>query len=88
MLSIIKIRKLQKKHDLDQLQEWIESGTCWLLEGHVGRTAMDALRSGACFLPEQRHRDYYGNPIPSRLEVKPGTAGSIELSQNYWEENS
>jgi hypothetical protein len=59
-------------------QDLINSGMAWKLEGHVGRTAMSLIEQGVCMLGEQGHRDYYGNYVPSRFEVQPGTKGSPE----------
>ena len=66
--------------DLDDLQGLIDSGMAWRLEGSVGRAAMDAIENGDCILGEVGHRDYWGNYIPSRHEVEPGTKGSIEYA--------
>jgi hypothetical protein len=66
-------------------QELIDSGTAWTLEGHVGRTAMGLIESGACILGETGHRDYYGNYVPSRTEVAPGTKGSPEYADKMRE---
>ena len=54
----------------------INSGVAWGLEGHVGRTCMGAIEDGACMLGTRSHKDYWGNVIPSRFEVKEGTKGS------------
>lgn len=62
-------------------QALIDSGQVWHLEGSVGRTAMALIESGDCILGEQGHHDAYGNYIPSRHEVKPGTKGSVEYQQ-------
>lgn len=68
-----------------QLQEWIDSGTAWMLEGHVGRTAMAALRDGAAVLPPESHHDYYGNTVPSYLDVADeiGSPGSVANAEAY-----
>ena len=84
--SIEQITELQKEHGLEELQGYINNGMAWQLEGHVGRTAMQALESGACMLPEERHNDYYGNTVPSRNDLKSGTKGTLENSQNFWEQ--
>ena len=60
------------------LQELIDSGMAWRLEGHVGRQAMAAIEDGVCTLGEVGHRDYWGNYVPSKYEVQPGTPGSQE----------
>jgi len=70
-----------------ELQEWIDSGTAWLLEGHVGRTAMAALQDGAAVLSPVRHQDYYGNQVPSYPDVvdQVGSAGSVANAEAYEE---
>ena len=67
------------------MQKLIDSGTVWSLEGSAGRAAMDALESGACFLPTTAARDYWGNRIPARGDLKPGTKGTLENSARFYE---
>jgi hypothetical protein len=57
------------------LQRMIDAGQ-WGFEGSVGRAMMAAIEAGACMLGERPARDYWGNRIPSRHEVKAGTKGS------------
>lgn len=64
-----------------ELQEWIDTGVAWQLEGHVGRTAMAALRDGACVLGPKPVKDYYGNTIPAYYMVKEGTTGSVSNAE-------
>lgn len=59
-------------------QHLVDTGQAWQLEGHVGRTAMALIEAGQIMLGEQGHRDYWGNYVPSRHEVEPGTKGSPE----------
>lgn len=66
------------------LQEAISNGTVWSLEGSVGRSAMQALESGACFLPEESFADYWGNTVPSRNSLKEGTKGTLSNSANFY----
>lgn len=66
------------------MQQLIDSGQAWRLEGSCGRTAMRALESGACFLPEVPYRDYYGNVVPARSMVKSGTKGTLENAARFW----
>ena len=61
-----------------KMQEWIDKGIAWSMEGSVGREAMRGLESGMHFLPNVSHKDYYGNHIPSREEIRIGTLGSLE----------
>ena len=78
------IQKLQKETRNDYYQALINDGTAWKLEGATGRACMELLRLGACMLPKKRHRDYYGNLIPSRYDVKKGTTGSYQNSVKYY----
>ena len=63
------------------LQRRINDGSIWNFEGAAGRGAMDAIEAGLCVLGKQPHRDYYGNRIPSRYEVKRGTKGSVAYAR-------
>lgn len=64
----------------DAYQNLIDSGQAWRLEGSIGRAAMDHLEAGLCVLGETGHRDYYGNYVPSRTEVEPGSKGSVQYA--------
>ena len=79
------ITALQKKHGFDKMQESINSGMAWKMEGSVGREAMALLDSGACMLPKEFKMDYYGNRVPSRDVLKPGTKGTFKNSQTFWQ---
>lgn len=85
LLTVEQITELQKQYKVDSLQDKINSGLCWKLEGSYGRAAMDSLRDGATMLPEERHVDAYGSTVPSRLDVKAGSTGSLLNSQNFWQ---
>ncbi len=82
-----KIKQLEKRilsGPFKQAQELVNSGRAWILEGSVGRSCMEAINSGAVLLGEEGHRDYWGNYVPSRHEVKAGTKGSPEfVEKNY-----
>jgi len=69
------------------MQAAIDSGQCWHMEGSMGRAAMDMLRCGACVLPEVPHKDYWGNTVPSRFQVQPGSTGSMELHEKWMSEH-
>lgn len=58
------------------LQSLINEGQ-WSLEGSMGRAMMAAIEDGRCTLGPNRARDYWGNTIPSRDDVVPGTVGSV-----------
>ena len=66
---------------IEAYQEMINNGSAWRMEGSVGRQAMALIESGDCVLGETGHRDYWGNYVPSRHEVEPGTKGSVEYAQ-------
>lgn len=63
------------------LQALIDSGMAWRMEGHIGRQAMAAIEAGECVLGERAFTDYWGNRVPSRYEVEPGTKGSVEYAE-------
>lgn len=91
---IIVLEKRILESPFKDAQELVNSGMAWKMEGSVGRSCMDAINSGAIMLGENGHRDYYGNYVPSRHEVKAGTKGSPEfVAENhnkcveYFEEN-
>lgn len=67
------------KKTIQKYQKLINSGLCWRLEGSIGRFAMGLIEAGYCYLGVKGCRDYWGNYIPSRTEVKPGTKGSREF---------
>lgn len=87
-MDIERIREFQEAYGYKELQALIESGDVWKMEGSMGRGAMDSLESGACFLPEEPRRDYYGNRIPSRNELKEGSKGTLLNSQRFWSDSS
>ena len=70
-----------RTEEIEALQELINSGNVWKMEGSVGRSAMVAIRSGECILGEVGYYDYWGNYVPSRYEVEPGTKGSVEYQE-------
>lgn len=67
-------------------QGLINSGSCWHLQGHYGRTASDLIDAGYCVLGKEGFRDYWGNYVPSRYEVAPGTKGSVEYANRLREQ--
>ena len=83
-MTIERITELQEAHGLKQMQDLINSGDAWRLEGSYGRAAMANLESGACMLPKESHRDYYGNTVPSRDMLQDGSKGTLQNSINFW----
>ena len=78
------IKRKQKELDYSEMQRLIDNGSVWEMEGSMGRYAMALLECGACMLPKKEHRDYYGNRIPSRYDVKEGTKGSYQNSVKFY----
>lgn len=66
---------------LPTIQDLIDSGLAWKLEGSVGRQCMEAIQAGEAVLGPERRKDYYGNVVPSRHDVVPGTIGSVEYAE-------
>lgn len=61
------------------LQVAVNDGAAWKFQGSVGRNLMESINEGAILLGRKPAADYYGNRIPSRDEVKPGTKGSYDF---------
>lgn len=80
-----KITALQKQYGFFDVQESLNTGLCWEMEGSVGRNASALLDSGACMLPLERKRDYYGSTVPSRKDVEEGSKGSYKNAVSFWE---
>jgi len=83
-ITIKEINELQSLYGLTEIQELINTGLAWRMEGSIGREAMSNLKSGACYLPKKSYTDYYGNKVPSRDELKPFTQGTITNSKRFW----
>lgn len=69
--------------ELAALQELVDSGQAWKLEGSVGRAAMNAIEAGQIALGDVPRVDFWGNYVPSRYEVVPGTMGSVEYVEQH-----
>lgn len=79
-----RIKKLQSEYGYSDMQDLINSGTAWRMEGSIGRQAMSLLECGACMLPKEMHKDYYGNTIPSREMLREGTKGTYQNCKDFW----
>jgi hypothetical protein len=82
--QLVREAQAEAGDDVVQMQSWIDSGTVWHLEGSMGREAMRLLEVGVCFLPEERHRDYWGNTVPARTDLQPGTKGTLENAVSHF----
>lgn len=92
MLTLNDINTIESDEDATEeeyflsIQRAINSGA-WSLQGSYGRAMMDAISAGRCLLGKSRARDYWGNVIPSRDDVKEGTKGSYDfVVEAYGEE--
>jgi hypothetical protein len=66
-----------EKNEVAMFQRMINDGSVWHFQGAYGRWAMELLRAGKCELGEKRFFDAYGNVVPSRFDVLPGTTGAL-----------
>lgn len=62
------------------IQELIDTGQAWQLEGHIGRQCMAAIEAGEAMLGSKPHRDFYGNLVPAWWMVEAGSKGSPEFA--------
>ena len=67
-----------KTMDDEMIQRLVNTGMAWRMEGAIGRECMHAIEAGRVMLGTEAHRDYYGNAVPSRYDVKAGTKGSFD----------
>lgn len=65
------------------IQRAINGGHAWRFQGSYGRAMMDAIEAGRCVLGPAPARDYWGNIIPSRKQVKDGTKGSVSFVAHH-----
>lgn len=65
--------------DAKAIQQVINDGTGWLMQGCFGRELMRRLEAGDVMLGQIARCDFWGNRIPARDQVQPGTKGSYEL---------
>ena len=81
-LEDVKIIEGETETDEDgyfvSIQKAVNSLEAWKFQGSYGRAMMAAIEQGRVMLGRSPTADYYGNRIPSRDEVKPGTKGSKE----------
>ena len=75
-----------QEEQIEAMQNLINNGMAWRLEGSVGRDAMSLIESGHCILGEEGFKDFWGNYVPSRYEVEAGTKGSVEYQKKMQEE--
>lgn len=66
----------------ESIQRAINSGM-WSMQGSYGRAMMQAINDGKCLLGLKPARDYWGNNIPSRLQVKEYTKGSWDYVKEH-----
>ncbi len=66
----------EEVYDIETVQKRINDGSVWHLEGAEGREASRLLKAGLCELGYKRHKDFWGNVVPSRFDLKPGTMGA------------
>ena len=68
--------QLSLAETIDLFQWLVNTGHAWNLQGFIGRYAHDSIEQGFLMLGTTSHRGYWGQHIPSRFEVEPGTLGS------------
>ena len=79
---------MDELQEIKLMQSAVNSGMAWRLQGSYGREAMRLIEDGSVMLGEKGNYDFYGNYVPSRYEVKPGTKGSPEYHQRWLDLNT
>jgi DNA-directed RNA polymerase subunit RPC12/RpoP len=69
---------MDEQEEIRHIQKMVNDGM-WGMQGSYGREMMRAIENGLVALGPDPAQDYYGNRIPSRFEVQPGTKGSVEF---------
>ena len=79
------IREMQRLNpEVNRIQLMINNGSIWSMEGSIGRQAMAMLEEGMVMLPKHPTRDSYGNLLPSRDWLKPGSKGTFQNCVRYY----
>ena len=73
--------------EIEKMQDWIDKGYVWSMEGSVGRQAMHGLNRGLYFLPNQSFANPYGQHIPSRKEIRIGAEGSLDNAYDFYNDD-
>lgn len=77
-----------RTEDAARMQRIVNDGQGWSMQGSMGRSMMAAIEAGEVMLGKKAARDYWGNYIPSRDEVKAGSKGSrayvVEHNGEEW----
>ena len=77
--------ELDEQAAIEAFQGMIDDGSVWLLQGSYGRQAMAYIDAGLCALGPRAHHDYYGNRVPGREDVEPGSKGTLEYCRTMQE---
>lgn len=63
----------------EAMQRQINEGVIWKMQGSMGRAAMNAIKGGFCMCAKVACSDYWGNRVPARTDLQPGTFGTEEF---------
>ena len=93
MLTLNDMNNIEAEYDIDELEYYQSiqraiNAKAWSFQGSYGRAMAEAISEGKCLLGTEGCKDYWGNRVPSRYEVKEGTKGSEgyvdECSGSEW----
>jgi len=62
--------ELSEKDIVKLFQDMVNDGSVWSLQSSYGRTAKALLNEGMINYPKKKTTDYYGNPIPTKSQVR------------------
>lgn len=83
-MNYFEIKKIQRKYGVGKVQELIDSGKAFMIQGDFEELIWSMIYSGACMLPDLVHKNHQGTRIATRAMVPSGSPGSFKRCQSYW----
>jgi len=80
------VGETDEQETIEGFQGLIDTGLVWSLQGSYGRTAMDLIRAGYCFIPGEQPKGSYLSALVEQHNPGQGERDAAE-AQAYREEN-
>lgn len=85
-MNVGRMRSMQELYGVKKMQELIDTGKVWTIGGNYSRTAVEGLKVGVFVLPKYPTKDASGNEVPSRDDLRPGSAGTYLNARRFWQD--